>query len=268
MKIIFKIVGSTIPAIIVFVLLNAVITAHVNHQKQTINELNQYKVVHNEKELNNALNKDYKHLIIEDAMIEAVAPVTLKGLNNQYSSYHIVHQQEHTVTTFITQSTGNNTTTLVPITTSTWDQMNEEYKSVHYMTINGIKVKQSLINQDDLATNYHFSKKTLSDLLTNDIFKDYQSLKIDDTYLYKGDDRFYIITHPKSFHKTLIVQVKDHQLLPIDKQDKFISSNFKVKKQVILLQKKIMFWKNNQLLIILIVIIVLYYIIIFGILID
>lgn len=260
MKIIGKIIAVLVPGIVIYLFLNMIINSHVNDQKSEVIHLNSYKVVHNEKELKKSLKSNNKHLIIEDAQISTVNPLKIKGINDEFNYYYIDHEQESITTIFITQSDGRGGTTMVPQTTTTWDTVDKQEENAEYITINGVNVKNTLLNKEKYKELFDFSKSKfdMTKLLRNNIFNHFKSLSVSGKYLDYGSDQFSIDVVPAKFKATVIVQIKDHKIIPLDNKNKIETSNYKVKKQVSILKDKISFWKRYKILIIMIVIISIY----------
>lgn len=251
MKKMLIIFSSLLISVLVFIKAQNILNEHINTLYTDKSNLSLYKVVNTKPELNHAIKTNHSHLIIENAEIKAENPQKLSGITGQFTSYEL--KEKHDETTLISQLNGDGKTiNLVPKTnTVTRTIFTNKTK---YIFIDGIKTKSSFVDMNSFKMNYYFDNQNtnLNKLSINENYSDINKFKVNGKYLKYGSERIYLNYIPDRFTTNLLVQIKNHQIVPIIEKDQIEIIPHSIKEKKYNINQKIIFWHKYKYLFLLI----------------
>ena len=136
--------------------------------------------------------------------------------------------------------------------------MNKLYftNKTEYIFVNGIKIKSSFVNMNSFEMHYYFDNQNtnLNKLSINANYSDVNKFKINGNYLKYGNEKIYLNYIPDHFTANLLVQIKNHEIVPLIEKDQIETIPYSIKEEVENLQQKISFWKRYQNLFLLLIV--------------
>lgn len=245
MKKMLIIFSALLISVLVFLKFQSMLNVHIDDLSAEKSNLSLYQVVTTKSELNHAIKTNNSHLIIENAEIKAEEPQKLSGITGQFTSYEL--KEKHDETTLTSQLNGDGKTiNLVPETNTVTRTIFT--KKTEYIFVNGIKIKSSFVNMNSFKMHYYFDNQNtnLNKLSINANYSDINKFKINGNYLKYGNERIYLNYIPDHFTANLLVQIKNHKIVPLIEKDQIeiIPNSIKEKKYNI--NQKIIFWHKYK----------------------